>query len=119
MRNWIKLLEQESTAFQKLEQAMRALGLKVEMWEDEERVDLHWIERLPGTPAGAGAEAVEMLCNYADENHKPILLQVENEALAVYYEQFGFVEADEDEWEDHWPDWDIDDSMIRYPERGQ
>lgn len=88
------------------------LGVDLEVWEDDERIDLHWIERRGGQP-GAGAEVMQQLCAYADHTRRFILLQVANDSLAAYYAQWNFDELDADEMEDYFPDWD--DILIRRP----
>ena|ERR1041385_217359 len=113
IRQWIDLLESVQQSLDAVKAEAARLRVELEVWENDDRIDLHWIEREAGSPPGSGAKVMELLCQYADQTGRFILLQVGDEKLAAYYAQFGFDDYDE-ELDDDFPDWE-GDVMIRRP----
>lgn len=112
-REIVKLSEAiQPTSLEKIVNAAARLGVELDVWEDDERIDLHRIDRKEGKP-GTGAQVIQLLCDYADRTNRLILLQPENLDLVPYYAQWGFDYIDADELEDYYPDWD--DMMVRHP----
>jgi hypothetical protein len=90
-------------------------GVDLDVWEDAERIDLHWIERTSGAP-GSGAEMLGLLCDYADRTNRRVILQVaRNATLEAYYSQWGFEYMEDEEVPDHYPDWP--EIMLRPPKQ--
>lgn len=117
MRSLINLLLETTInplSMAAIESTAKNFGIELDIWENDERIDLHWIAR-KGAKKGSGAIIIQMICDYADQTAKFILLQVENDELGVYYSAWGFDDIDDDELEDNFPDWD--DILIRYPQR--
>lgn len=108
------MLSESVLSLQAIEAQAKALGVVIEVWENSYRIDLHWIKRSKKAPPGTGGTVVQLLCDYADQCKKMILLQVENEELGAYYAGYGFDDMDSDEFENDFPDWD--EIMVRRPE---
>lgn len=70
---------------------------------NDETVGLQWINRKEGIQKGAGAEALDRLCELADDNEVWISLSVSEkdaDGLIPFYSRYGFeeeqIESDED-----------------------
>lgn len=70
---------------------------------NDETIGLQWINRKEGVPKGAGAEALDRLCELADEQEVWISLSVSEkdaDGLIPFYSRYGFeeeqFESDED-----------------------
>lgn len=74
-------------------------GVDVEMVaQGDDTVALQWIKRLRGVRKGAGARALQRLCDLADAHEVWITLGVDvkdAKGLVPFYARFGF---EEDEW---------------------
>ena len=107
------LVEGEHPTLDAIKAEATRLHVDLDAWEDDERIDLHWIERKRGSNPGDGAKIMALLCRYADQTHRFIILQIGEERLGAYYAAFGFEDYDDD-LPDQFPDWE-GDVMIRYP----
>jgi len=87
------------------------LGVALDVWEEVDRIDLHWFARQPGSAVASSGHIMDLLCAYADHTQRFILMQVETES----YVPWGFVALPVAQAEDYFPRWN--QTMIRRPVR--